>query len=125
MAYLEEKYPAKPALPKDNKARAEARMIEEIVDTHYEAINWGYGEFEIASQTSIIQLWLAEKLGEKPYFNGDAFGYADICVAPVLNRSVHNGSEPATQSVAQWLAGVKERQTVKETSAEMEESVKI
>ncbi|KAH9818566.1 Glutathione S-transferase [Teratosphaeria destructans] len=140
MAYLEEKYPATPLLPQGAKARAEARMIEEVVDTHYEAINWGYGEVvwaqratgdlkdkllkEIASQTSTIQLWLAEKLGDKPYFNGDVFGYADICVAPVLNRSVHYGLELATQSLVQWLARIKDRQTVNETFAEMEEGAK-
>src|ERR1700753_4277175 len=44
LAYLEEKYPEKPLLPKTPEARAKARMIEEICDTQYEAINWGFGE---------------------------------------------------------------------------------
>jgi glutathione S-transferase len=40
LQYLEEKYPDHPLLPKDPKDRAETRMIEEVCDTAYEAINW-------------------------------------------------------------------------------------
>ena len=40
LQYLEEKYPEHPLLPKDPKERAETRMIEEVCDTAYEAINW-------------------------------------------------------------------------------------
>ena len=36
LQYLDDKYPEKPLLPKDPKARAEARMIEEVCDTAYE-----------------------------------------------------------------------------------------
>ena len=42
--YLEDKYPEKPLLPKDPRSRAEARLIEEVCDAQYEAINWVIGE---------------------------------------------------------------------------------
>lgn len=40
LGYLEDKYPETPLLPKDAKARAQARLIEEVCDSQYEAINW-------------------------------------------------------------------------------------
>ena len=40
LQYLEDKYPEKPLMPKDPRERAETRMIEEVCDTAYEAINW-------------------------------------------------------------------------------------
>lgn len=35
LGYLEDEYPETPLLPKDPKQRAQARMIEEVVDTQY------------------------------------------------------------------------------------------
>jgi RNA polymerase-associated protein len=92
------------------REKADARMIEEVCDTHYEAINWAFGEVNwfkraqgseadrlneaVAEQTGQIFEWLLEKLGAKPFFSGDSLGYADICVAPMLNRSVINKIGP-------------------------------
>ena len=45
LEYIEDKWPDQVRLrPQDPSARARARMIEEVCDTHYEAINWGLGE---------------------------------------------------------------------------------
>ena len=44
LEYLEDKFPSPPLLPRDPAARAKARMIEEVCDTLYEAINWGLSE---------------------------------------------------------------------------------
>ncbi len=129
LEYLEDKWPIPPLLPRDPTARAEARMIEDVCDTLYEAINWGLGEIRwfkraegeqadrmtatAARQTAEIQAWLAVKLGTKPWFNGDAFGWADISVAPYLNRSTMAWEPPTAgrwhggaigfASVRQWL----------------------
>ena len=40
MEYVEERWPEPALLPRDPAARARARMIEDICDTQYEAINW-------------------------------------------------------------------------------------
>ena len=44
LEYLEDKVPAPALLPRDPAGRARARMIEDVCDTSYEAINWGIGE---------------------------------------------------------------------------------
>jgi glutathione S-transferase len=41
LEHIEEKWPEPPLLPADPAARARARMIEDAMDTHYDAINWG------------------------------------------------------------------------------------
>ena len=40
MEYIEDVWPDPPLLPTDPGARATARMIEEVCDTQYEAVNW-------------------------------------------------------------------------------------
>src|SRR5689334_4272819 len=90
LEYIEDKFPSPPLLPRDPADRANARMIEEICDTLYEAINWGLTEIRwfkraegeqaekmratAARQTAELQDWLTQKLGTKPWFNGDRFG---------------------------------------------------
>ena len=44
LEYLEDKFPAPPLLPRDPAERARARMIEELCDSSYEAVNWGLSE---------------------------------------------------------------------------------
>src|SRR4051812_36472432 len=44
LEYIEERWPDPPLLPRDPAARAFARMTEEICDTHYEAVTWGFSE---------------------------------------------------------------------------------
>ena len=44
MEYLEERWPDPPLLPRDPALRAFARITEDVCDTHYEAVNWGFGE---------------------------------------------------------------------------------
>ncbi|KAF8212761.1 glutathione S-transferase domain-containing protein [Mycena galopus ATCC 62051] len=143
LGYLEDKYDDKkkllPASPAD---RARAKMIEEVCDTQYEAINWAYSEIvwsqraegelkdhllhQIEHQTATIQNWLAEKLGDREFFNGDSFGYADVCVAPILHRSVYYGFGPAEGSpLDRWHQRIQQRQSVATTFAEMEEGAKV
>lgn len=140
LEYLEEKWPTPALLPKDPAARARARMIEEICDTEYEAVNWGLAEVrwfkraegdlaqELEKQgkhhVETIQQWLTEKLGSSPWFGGDEFGWADAAVAPILNRSVTLGLGPPLDSpLAQWHTRLKERPSVAQTFEEFEKGL--
>jgi hypothetical protein len=76
---------------------------------------------ELKHQTAQLQAWLSEKLGGGDYFHGNKFGYADLCVAPYLNRSVYYGLSPdAGSSLQRWHARIKEVQAVQKTFEEME-----
>ena len=137
LEYLEDKYPTPHLLPSDPAARAEARMIEDVCDTLYEAINWGLGEVTwfkraegakaaelraaAARQTAELQAWLTNKLGDRDWFNGDSFGWADLSVAPYLNRSFHYGlGTPDGSPLARWRDRIRERPSVAETFREFE-----
>jgi glutathione S-transferase len=137
LEYLEDKIPSPALLPATPAARAEARMIEDVCDTLYEAVNWGLSEIrwfkraegeqadrmraEASRQTAEIQSWLAKKLGTKQWFNGDSFGWADLSVAPYLNRSFHYGlGTPAASPLAKWRERIRERPSVAQTFKEFE-----
>lgn len=137
LEYVEERWPQPPLLPRDPAARARARLTEEVCDTHYEALNWGFGEIlwfkratgdlaermraEAARQTRMCRDWLAERLGEADFFGGDGFGWADAAVAPILNRSVHYGMGPEPgSSLARWHGRIRERASVAQTFAEFD-----
>ena len=135
LEYIEDKFPSPPLLPRDPLARANARMIEEVCDTLYEAINWGLSEIRwfkraeggqaekmlatAARQTAELQSWLADKLGTKPWFNGDTFGWADVSAAPYVNRSFNYGLGAAVGSpLALWHVRLRERPSVVATFKE-------
>jgi RNA polymerase-associated protein len=104
LEYIEERWPAPPLLPNDAADRAFARITEDVCDTHYEAVNWGFGEIfrykrasgaladrmktEAARQTAVLQAWLTERLGTLPWFGGEKFGWADAAAAPMVNAGV-------------------------------------
>jgi glutathione S-transferase len=143
LEYIEDKWPEPALLPPRTQAaeRANARMIEDVCDTSYEAVNWGWGEVlwmgraegtlkeklraEAEQQTRQIQAWLESKLGEHDWFGGDfGFGWADVCVVPIVNRSVYFGWGPAEGStLGKWLERVNQRESVKVTRAEFLEGV--
>ncbi len=137
LEYVEDRWPAPPLLPRDPAQRAVARMTEEVCDTQYEAVNWGFGEIlwfgrasgaladhlrsQAAAQTKVLQDWLTGRLGDAPWFGGEGFGWADAAVAPMVNRSVHYGLGPAAGSpLARWHARIRERPSVAETFREFD-----
>lgn len=137
LEYLEDKHPSPPLLPRDPAARAGARMIEDLCDTLYEAINWGLGEIrwfkraegkqaddmtaKAAAQTRQLLDWLTARLDDKEWFGGATFGWADLSVAPYLNRSVHYGIGPLEGSpLKAWHTRLCARPSVAATFKEFE-----
>jgi glutathione S-transferase/RNA polymerase-associated protein len=141
LEYIEEKFPSPPLLPRDLKERARARMIEEAMDTHYEPINWGLGELRwfkraegeaartiearAASQARGFFAWLERHLGEREWFNGETFGWADLSVIPYINGSSGNGIGPDPKSkLGQWQGRANARASVRKTAAAAADAIK-
>lgn len=140
LEYLEDKWPEPPMLPASPAERAKVRMIEDVCDTHYEAINWGLGEIayfrratgakarEIqelaAQQTAKIQNWLTKQLGPSDWFNGKSFGWGDLSVVPYVNGSAGFGNAPDEGSpLGKWLARANARPAVAQTAKEAVDSI--
>ena len=135
LEYIEDKWPSPPLLPAGAAERARVRMIEEVMDTHYEAINWAMGEINwfrraegdfaealkarAAEQTAGFLAWLERQLGGRPWFNGASFGWGDLCVVPFVAASAAMGMTPPRGGpVSAWLDKALARQSVAETVGE-------
>ncbi len=126
MEYVEERWPEPALMPADPAARARIRMIEEIVDTQMEAINWGLMEVHVfgraepglaetltrraGEQLAGLHDWLLRELGTALWFNGDACGRADLAVhAHCLNSATFGIHPPAGSPLEAWFARMNER----------------
>ena len=135
LEYIEDRWPTPPLLPTGAPERARARMIEEIMDTHFEAINWGLGEVgwfkraegelaetllaRAAAQTAGFYAWLERELGDRPWFNGEAFGWPHHHQAPFVAASASFGNRPPAGSrLAAWLERVLAQPSVAQTVSE-------
>ncbi|QNE32576.1 glutathione S-transferase family protein [Sphingomonas sp. NBWT7] len=135
LEYIEDAWPTPPLLPATPAERARVRMIEEVVDTHLEAVNWGLSELrwfrraegplgdalagKAAAQIRGYHAWLERALGNREWFNGDSFGWGDLSVVPYINGSAGHGVPPAEGSpLAAWLARANARPSVRDTVAE-------
>lgn len=132
LEYIEDKWPTPPMLPTSPRERARVRMIEDVCDTYYEAINWGLMEVRAwkrvtgdkadaiekraHEQTAGVFAWLERELGNNQWFNGASFGHGDLSVFPYLNGSVVWGAGPkAGSKLASWLDRMKARESVRKT----------
>lgn len=135
--YIEERWPTPVLLPDGAAARARVRMIEEVMDTQYEAVVWGMMEVRVfgrvsgaeaeallaraAGQIAGLNSWLEAQLGVADWFNGADFGWGDIAVVPFVMGAVGFGVPPAPGSrLADWLTRCLARPTVAQTAAEAE-----
>ncbi|MGH7017612.1 MAG: glutathione S-transferase family protein [Caulobacteraceae bacterium] len=135
LAWLEDAFPSPPLLPARPADRARVRMVEEVMDTHFEAINWAMGEVnwfrraegELAAQlksaasrqTAGFHAWLGDRLSDRPWFNGEAFGWGDLCVVPFVAAAAGLGNAPPAGSrLAAWLEKTLRRPSVEKTLAE-------
>jgi glutathione S-transferase/RNA polymerase-associated protein len=132
LEYLEERFPSPPMMPASPAARARLRMIEEVCDTHWEAINWGLGEVRFfrrggealgprlreaaVEQVGHMYRWLEGLLGSSPWLNGEQFGWGDLSALPFATMSSMFGIDPPTGSaVAGWLQRGRQRPSVSQT----------
>jgi Glutathione S-transferase, C-terminal domain len=69
-----------------------------------------------SAQTAGVFAWLERELGAADFFNGASFGYGDLSVYPHVHGSVVWGNPPkAGTRLAEWLARVEERPSVRKT----------
>ena len=140
LEYLEDKWPTPPMLPSGPAERARVRMIEEICDTYYEAINWalyevrvfGRAKGEVADklvarggeQITAANVYLERQLGTREWFNGASFGWGDLSVFPAVNAAALNGFPPAAGSpLGGWLERMRSRPSVQKVMAAATESM--
>ena len=139
--YIEDRWPSPALLPTTPAARARVRMIEEVMDTHYEAVTWGMMEVRVfgrargaegeallaraGEQLAGLYARLERPLGGANWFNddpegsGDAFGWADAAVVPFVNGAAGFGVPPAAGSaLARWLERANARPSVAATAQE-------
>jgi glutathione S-transferase/RNA polymerase-associated protein len=135
--YLEDRFP-EPALRNPSpQARATARMIEEIMDTQYEAINWAMSELvafrraegeeadrlkaRAQGQYDNLFAWLTRELGDAEWFNGDRFGWADMCIVPFLNGTARFRMGPKKDSaLAAWQRRCNARPSLQAVNADIQ-----
>jgi glutathione S-transferase len=140
LEYLDDKWPQPPLLPRTPAERARVRMIEDVMDGLYEPNNWGMMEvtrFKRAhgaladklvgyakSNIDQLQHWLDGQLGERPWFNGESFGWGDIACAPYINRSAAIGyTPPGGSRLAAWLEKVNQRPGVRQVIEQMKQVI--
>jgi glutathione S-transferase/RNA polymerase-associated protein len=133
--YIEERWPSPPLLPQGAAARARVRMIEEVMDTQYEATTWGMMEVLVfqrvtgsdadallaraKAQLAGLHRWLEAQLAGADWFNGASFGWGDAAVVPFVLGAVGFGAPPEPGSaLAKWLERCFARPSVAETAAE-------
>ncbi|MCW1383130.1 glutathione S-transferase family protein [Novosphingobium sp. KCTC 2891] len=139
LEYIEDAHPLPAMRPADPLQRARCRLIEEVCDTHYEAINWGLGEIRFfgrapdkaealrasaGRETAQLQNWLEAQIQDSGWLTGPDFGWGDLCAAPYVMMSGLFGFPPRSGSrLEAWLERVRARPSVAETFAEAEAQV--
>ncbi len=140
LEFIEDRWPEPALLPSDPFERARARTIEEVCDTHYEAITWGLSEInnfkratgdlavsmqaKAGEQIGRLNAWLEGELGGAEWLGGERFGWADLSAAPFVQGAAGFGFAPAEGSALErWLHRVRARDSVKASFAAARESL--
>ena len=103
LEYLDDRYRSLSLLPTSADERARVRMLEEMMDTEYEAVNWGIMEIKVFERASdeqaakllvraalqLQRLWnrLERELEGRRWMNGGDFGRGDLVVHPHIAGS--------------------------------------
>lgn len=131
LAYINDTWPSEGFYPSDPAKKAQSSLAAHVAMTQYEALMWAVAEINIYKRASgemakklqeniqkiatELQGWMEDKLGDAPYFSGSEFGYADICIAPIINSSIGTGLGPKNTKLSEWMSRVKGRQSVRKT----------
>ena len=131
LEYIEERWPDPPLLPAEPAERARVRMLEDVMDTHFEAINWGMSEIRYfgrapgelgeqmmaraGEQIATWYAWLEGQLSGREWFNGAGFGWGDLSVVPYVNGAAgFDIVPPANSRLADWHTRANARDSVRE-----------
>ncbi len=137
LEYIEERFPTPALRATDALTQAKVRMIEDAMDTHFEAITWGLSEvinFGRAEGEAAQRLqarggeeirswhqWLDARLAGQAWFTGARFGWGDLAVIPFLNGAAGFGhAPPPATALADWFARANARPSVAATRKEAE-----
>jgi glutathione S-transferase/RNA polymerase-associated protein len=140
LEYIEDRWPTPALLPATPAARARVRMLEELCDTYYEAINWAAMEIRVfqratgeaadrllargSEQVRGTNIYLERQLGSAPWFNGSTFGWGDLSIVPHVHAAAVTGNPPAPGSpLAAWLERARARPSVAAAFAAAAESM--
>lgn len=139
LEYLEERWPKPESMPSGAAERGRVRMLEEWMDTDYEAVNWGLMEilyFKRARgeraeaileriRTQLERIWnrLERELEGRDWMNGERFGRGDAAVLPHVAASAMFGRVvPETcPRLGAWRQRCASRASVAKEAAEVEE----
>src|SRR5262245_53987771 len=130
LEYIEDKWPKPPLLPAAPEERARVRMLEEMCDTYVEAISWALAEIRVfgrardafadqllaraEGQIAGVYAWLERQLGNRPFFNGEAFGWGDLSVWPYVGGYTGMGHPaPVGSKVAAWFEKASQRESAR------------
>jgi glutathione S-transferase len=140
LEYLEDKWPVPALRPEGAAEKARLRMMQEICDTQWEAVNWAMAEIRVmnraegaaaerilaqaARDLAGLRRWLARELGGHGWFGGEHFGLADIAVFPyVMGSSFQKEGPEAGSPLADWLARIRERPSAQRLLADAKAAI--
>src|SRR5262249_31242322 len=140
LEYLEDKWPTPALRPQQPFERARVRMLEELEDTYREAINWARAEVRVfgratgelaerltaraGEQIAGVYQRLEHELSHRRFFNGERFGWGDICVYPYVAGSIGWGfALRADSKLSAWMATMTQRSSVEKCAAAAAESM--
>lgn len=132
--YLDERWPGSPLLPEAAAERARVRMLEEELDSDYDAAAWAFrslpelpAERREALRAALLarfaELWhrLERQLAGREWMNGGRFGRADLVAYAHVSATEQAGLESSRPGsvLADWLARCRARECVRREEREL------
>jgi glutathione S-transferase/RNA polymerase-associated protein len=132
LEYIEDRWPEPALLPVSPADRARVRMIEEVCDTYFEAVNWATYEIRVfqratgaaaerllgraAEQIAGVNGWLDRQLSGHDWLNGARFGWGDLAAIAHVHAAAIGGNPPRPgTALAGWLDRTRARPSVAAT----------